>query len=79
MNDPSPAEILAAENAYWEGLRDTEPEGGAELCWTCHGEQWVIVGLEIDGDDGVNGPYDGETIRCPNCHGSGLARDCWYW
>lgn len=20
-----------------------------------------------------------ETIRCPNCHGTGKAADCWYW
>lgn len=62
--------------------RDMAPELFAEWderCPTCHGDQWVIVGTDIDCDDGVNGPYDGETIRCPNCHGSGKAADCWYW
>lgn len=69
---------LQAENAYYEGLADAEV-GGEEVCWTCDGQRFVTVGADIDCDDAINGPFDGETIRCPNCHGSGKAADCWYW
>jgi len=45
------------------------------LCHYCDGDGWGIVGLDWDCEDGVNGPYNGETERCPNCHGSGLSND----
>ena len=35
--------------------------------------------LDWDSDDPINGPYDGESERCPCCHGSGLAKDCTFW
>lgn len=50
-----------------------------ELCPTCGGDGWDIVGVDWDSDDYINGPYDGQITRCPNCKGSGLAKDCWYW
>jgi hypothetical protein len=50
-----------------------------ELCWQCNGDGWVIVGVDWDTDDAINGPYDGEIVRCPCCNGSGLAKDCQYW
>lgn len=48
-------------------------------CHTCGGEGWGIVGVHWDSDDPVNGPYPSEVEKCPNCLGSGLAKDCWYW
>ena len=48
-------------------------------CWTCGGQGWGFVGTDWDSDDPINGPYDGEAETCPNCLGSGLAKDCWYW
>ena len=50
-----------------------------ELCWYCDGEGFGIVGVDWDCDDGVNGPYDGETETCPCCHGTGRADDCTFW
>lgn len=72
---------LQAENAYYEGLTDAEVGDAEEVCWTCDGQRFVTVGVDIDCDDAIVGksPFDGETIRCPNCHGSGKAADCWYW
>lgn len=48
-------------------------------CHTCDGDGWGIVGADWDSDDPINGPYDGEIEKCPNCHGTGLEKDCWFW
>lgn len=32
---------------------------------------WGIVGTDWDCDDGINGPYDGQVAKCPDCHGTG--------
>jgi hypothetical protein len=48
-------------------------------CWHCHGEGWGVVGDDWDSDDYINGPYDGEVQKCPNCRGSGKAKDCTFW
>lgn len=68
---------------------DEEPECGncgedecpvcGGCCHTCGGEGWGVVGSDWDSDDPINGPYDGEIERCPNCRGSGKAKDCTYW
>ena len=50
-----------------------------DRCHYCCGEGWGIVGTDWDSDDAINGPYDGETQRCPCCGGSGLAEDCIFW
>jgi hypothetical protein len=50
-----------------------------DFCWYCHGEGWGLVGTDWDCTDGVNGPYDGDVEKCPNCHGSGKAEDCTFW
>ena len=42
-----------------------------DRCETCGGDGWGIVGTDWDCDDGINGPYDGEVAKCPDCHGSG--------
>jgi len=44
-------------------------------CSFCGGEGWGIVGTDWDTDDAINGPYDGEIEKCPNCGGSGDADD----
>ncbi len=44
-------------------------------CWECSGDGYV------SGED-MNDPlwYDeDELYRCPNCGGSGDAKDCTYW
>lgn len=61
----------------WDIDYDEDRVGNA--CPTCGGEGWGIVGTDWDCEDGINGPYDGEIERCPNCHGSGDADDCEYW
>lgn len=64
-----------AEEIDYDDLYDP----GDEPCHTCGGDGWGIVGVDWDSDDPINGPYDGEIEKCPNCKGSGLAKDCWYW
>ena len=44
-------------------------------CSYCGGDGWGIVGTDWDTDDAINGPYNGETERCPCCNGSGRAKD----
>jgi hypothetical protein len=56
-----------------------DPEDDERRCWYCHGEGWGIVGTDWDTDDAINGPYDGETERCPCCGGTGKAEDCTFW
>ena len=34
---------------------------------------------DADGEDYVNGPYDGEIQICRCCGGSGEAKNCCYW
>ncbi len=48
-------------------------------CHYCHGEGWYMVGVDHDCDDGVNGPFDGEVVKCPCCGGTGDAEDCTFW
>lgn len=44
-------------------------------CWQCHGDGWGVAGEDWCLRD-IDVP--GEIQRCPNCRGSGLAKDCWY-
>jgi hypothetical protein len=71
VSDPDPDR----HDADWDDFGDDPPD----RCHTCHGDGWVIIGLDLDCDDGVNGPFDGEAVKCPNCGGSGLAKDCTCW
>ena len=64
-------------NDDWDGEEDLDPE--EVFCWTCGGDGCGVVGVDWESEDCVNGPYPGEIEKCPNCHGSGLAKDCWYW
>ena len=54
-------------------------DDGDDLCHYCDGEGWLIVGVDWDSDDPINGPYNGEVERCPNCGGSGEEKYCWFW
>lgn len=47
-------------------------------CWYCGGEGWKLVGYDED-EDWERGWMMGDTIKCPNCHGSGKAKDCTFW
>lgn len=55
------------------------PDEDDDSCHYCGGDGWGIVGLDWDCEDGVNGPYNGEIGECPNCHGSGKAKDMTFW
>lgn len=66
---------------------DDYPECGCQMddclicntsCHYCGGEGWGIRGHDWPNDDPINDP-DGETERCPCCHGSGQAKDCTFW
>lgn len=48
-------------------------------CSYCGGQGWGFVGTDWDSDDSINGPYEGETEKCPNCGGSGDAKDMTFW
>lgn len=54
------------------------PECGRD-CSYCGGEGYGVVGADWDTDDAINGPYDGDIERCPNCGGSGDADDMTFW
>lgn len=58
---------------------DDFDDGTERDCSYCDGEGWGIVGTDWDTDDAINGPYGGEIEKCPNCHGSGLAKDMTFW
>lgn len=47
-------------------------------CMTCGGEGWGEPGYDWDDTDPLW--YTPGTLEpCPNCRGSGLAKDQWYW
>jgi DnaJ-class molecular chaperone len=50
-----------------------------KTCHYCDGDGWGLVGVDWDSDDPINGPYDGQSQRCPCCHGSGKAEDETFW
>lgn len=57
---------------------DDEDDPDAE-CWQCHGAgvvavDWNFMPIALD-----HAPGHLKTAKCPNCAGSGLARDCTYW
>lgn len=56
---------------------DAEPE-----CTYCGGDGYGIEGEDWDMDDPINGPWDADEdgiSPCPNCRGSGLAKDMRFW
>ncbi len=57
---------------------DDCPECGGH-CTECHGEGWGILGDDFSNVDPLWDGPDGQIIRCPNCRGSGLAKDMCYW
>ncbi len=58
----------------WHDCPAEEPD-----CMTCGGEGWC----ECEDTDSSEGCWvagcDGLSHRCPNCRGSGLAKDQQYW
>lgn len=88
-DDPELYTLNSADEAEqdWE-LEDVEPhaftlehspDDSEETCHYCHGAGWGVIGTDWDCDDPINGPYDGETERCPCCGSSGKAEDCTFW
>jgi len=59
---------------WWD--TDDKADG---ICPHCDGDGFGIVGVDWDCEDGINGPYDGDTERCPWCYGSGKMSDVWLW
>lgn len=69
----SPSDLDVPDWAY-DFDDDDEPE-----CHTCHGE-----GVEeCEDTDSAEGCWEpgcsGDLHTCPNCKGSGNAKDCWYF
>lgn len=50
-----------------------------KLCTECHGDGCGILGDDFSNTDPLWDGPDGTIIKCPNCHGSGLAKDMTYW
>jgi len=55
-----------------------------ELCPDCGGEGWIILDMNTIDDtvnmcDGASGGELGDCVKCTNCGGTGLAKDCRYW
>lgn len=48
-------------------------------CLECNGEGWGILGHDFSNTDPLWDGPDGTVMECPNCHGSGLAKDMTYW
>lgn len=53
-------------------------ECGGRSCSYCGGRGWGIVGDDWENDDPVNFA-DGGIETCPNCGGSGDAKDMTFW
>lgn len=70
---------MSAQFEYDDRCDDFALDDGEQDCSYCGGDGWGIVGTDWDTDDAINGPYDGETEKCPNCHGSGNAKDMTFW
>ena len=52
---------------------DLDPESA---CHTCLGDGYVD---SVAAETGRHGWDDEGPGKCPNCKGSGLAKDCWWW
>lgn len=57
---------------------DECPSCGAR-CTECGGDGWGILGCDFCNIDPLWDGPDGQIVECPNCHGSGLAKDMTYW
>ena len=63
-----------------EAAEYEDDDGESHSCMTCGGDGFA----ECDGDcpesDDCGCPYaEAHFICCPNCRGSGDAKDQWYW
>jgi hypothetical protein len=60
-------------------LDDFADEDGEPDCHTCGGEG-VEECEDVNSAEGCWEPScNGDFHTCPNCKGSGRAKDCWYW
>ena len=71
--------VLLANGKSMMNVEGTQDDADRTTCWYCGGEGYGLVGVDWDCSDGINGPYDGESERCPCCHGSGKADDESFW
>ncbi len=58
-------------------IEDYDEVSDNDGCDYCDGDGWGYDGETWDLEDPVNGSEG--LIRCPNCHGSGLAKDMTFW
>ena len=57
----------------WDYDREYDDAPDEPRCHTCGGDGWVDSLLDQSGRFGWDADEPGE---CPNCHGSGLLKDC---
>ncbi len=66
-----------------EDIEDEISQGsGDEGCTYCGGDGYGVEGEDWEMDDPINGPWNADEngiSPCPNCHGSGLAKDMTFW
>jgi len=65
----------ADDHEFEDDYDDRDPEAP---CHTCGGEGLGIIGEDWPARD-IDLGRCGEVEDCPNCRGSGLAKDCTYW
>ncbi len=54
-------------------------ESERPLCQTCDGDGFELC-EDVNSSEGCwESDCDGSAHTCPNCRGSGLAKDQWYW
>lgn len=70
MAVPNPAPA-AEPQGYYE-----DDDDGWDQCQTCCGDGYEEC---WDWPDCWEPKCDGDFHRCPNCHGTGSAKDQWYW
>jgi len=79
MSNDAQTQVIDNDFDYECGCMQDECAVCNTGCTECGGEGWGVLGSDFSNDDPLwNGP-DGQVIRCPNCHGSGLAKDMTYW
>ncbi len=77
LDSPKPDDIEASASCHCsDDFDDNEYDYEDQSCHTCGGEGWVDSVAEATGRWGWDDPRPG---TCPNCKGSGLAKDCSTW
>ena len=74
--------MTTEEPRDWPGYADDDPpedyDPGEWNCQTCGGDGWVL-GDEIERGYDFGWIDPAKTYSCPNCKGSGDAKDQTYW